>query len=270
VSRYQQRRADTNLTLGMVCLKTSRPEQAEAAYGTALEVYQKLASRHPTVVEYKNGLGTSYFNLAGVRHETKQFREALDLYGQAIQAYQEVLQGGRQNAEARDQIPACYSMRARCRAAMGQNRESVSEWDKALALLSAGDKRDWVVRRRDWVRGQRAAALARGGDHAAAVPEAEALAQGKSANACYNLACVYALSSAAAVHDDKLPQAQREQRSEEYAARVVPALRQAQAAGYFGKPEAVEHMKNDSDLAPVRARPDYRQLLGELEKKSGP
>jgi tetratricopeptide (TPR) repeat protein/tRNA A-37 threonylcarbamoyl transferase component Bud32 len=270
VTSYQQRRAETNLTLGRVCLKTNRPEQAEAAFGAALEVFQKLASRHPTVVEYKNGLGTSYYNLAGVRLEAKQFPEASDLYGQAIRAYEEALQGGRQNAEARDQLPACYSMRARCRVALGQDRESVPDWDKALTLLGAGDNRDWVVRRRDWVRGQRAAALARGGDHAAAVPEAEALAQGKSANACYNLACVYALSSAATLRDDKLPPAEREKRSEEYAARVVPALRQAQAAGHFGKPETVERMKNDSDLASVHGRADFQQFLRALEKKTGP
>jgi tetratricopeptide (TPR) repeat protein/tRNA A-37 threonylcarbamoyl transferase component Bud32 len=256
VTNYQKARAMTNLNLGAVYQGTRRIELAEAAFGTAREVYQRLASRYPTVVDYKVGLGVSFYNLAMLRQEGKQWQEALDLLEQAIPPLEEI---DRQNAAARAHLRNCYGHRAQCRAALGQHLESVPDWDKLMALVDPGDGRDWV-------RMQRALALARGGDHAAAVADAEALAQGKSAGTSYSLACVCALSSAAARHDDKLPQDQRDKRSEEYAARVVPALRQARAAGYFEKPEAVEQMKSDSDLAPVRARPDFQQFLRDLEK----
>jgi tetratricopeptide (TPR) repeat protein/tRNA A-37 threonylcarbamoyl transferase component Bud32 len=262
ISRYQRLRANANLNLGAVYLRTQRIEQAEAAFGTAREILQRLDSRYPTMVEYKILLSGSCHNLALMPHLRKQWPQALDLYGQAIQALEEVLQRDPQHAEARARLHDYYLHRAHCRVDMGQPLESVPDWDKVIALDPGAG--------RDWLRRQKVIALARGGNVAAAVPEAEANTQGKSADAYYALACVCALASAAAMHDDKLPQAQREKRSEEYAARVVPALRQARAAGFLQDKEGIEYMKNDSDLASVRARPDFQQLLRELEKKPGP
>ena len=44
----------------------------------------------------------------------------------------------------------------------------------------------------------------------------------------------------------------------------------AMLAGYFKQPANVAHMKKDSDLRALRARPDYRDLLKELETPTKP
>ena len=55
-------------------------------------------------------------------------------------------------------------------------------------------------------------------------------------------------------------------RREQSAARAVALLRQAVRKGY----KDFAHLKADSDLDPLRARADYRQLLADLEVKAPP
>jgi hypothetical protein len=50
-------------------------------------------------------------------------------------------------------------------------------------------------------------------------------------------------------------------------AEAVALLRRARQAGFFAEPGHVEGLKNNPDLAPLRARPDFRQLLTELEAR---
>ena len=55
----------------------------------------------------------------------------------------------------------------------------------------------------------------------------------------------------------------RKELADAYAARAVQLLREAVAHGY----KDVAHMKKDPDLNPLRARPDFQQLLADLEQK---
>ena len=56
-------------------------------------------------------------------------------------------------------------------------------------------------------------------------------------------------------------------RQESYAARAVAMLRRAQATGYFKDSQRVQHLKQDDDLAVLRARDDFQNLLKELDSK---
>jgi hypothetical protein len=96
------------------------------------------------------------------------------------------------------------------------------------------------------------------------VAEANALTEGKDVPGptLYDAACVCALAAASAKDDAKL--------SEQYAGRAVALLRRAQKAGYFKQPAKIADMKKDSDLRALRTRPDYRDLLKELETPAKP
>jgi hypothetical protein len=84
------------------------------------------------------------------------------------------------------------------------------------------------------------------------------------------VACIYSLSAAAAGKDGKLSPAERSQRPEQYAVRAVKYLQQAATAGYFKNAATIEHMEKDTDLDPLRTRPDYQNLLADLEKRASP
>jgi hypothetical protein len=117
---------------------------------------------------------------------------------------------------------------------------------------------------RNGFRLQRAISLAHAGEHARAVAETNALTEGKDVpgSTLYDAACVCALAAASVKDDAKL--------SEQYVGRAVALLRQAQTAGYFKQKANIAHMKKDSDLRALRTRPDYRELLKELETPAKP
>ena len=74
----------------------------------------------------------------------------------------------------------------------------------------------------------------------------------------YDVACVYALSAAAAGNDSE--------QAEHYAAQAIDLLRRAAGKGYTD----IVNMKRDFDLDALRPRDDFRKLLAELEEKAKP
>src|SRR5262249_45426058 len=76
----------------------------------------------------------------------------------------------------------------------------------------------------------------------------------------YNLACI-------AAHASQLLAAEQPERAEEEATGALSALRDAVAAGY----RDVAYMEKDPDLALLRSRAEFQQLITELkEKKKAP
>jgi hypothetical protein len=111
-----------------------------------------------------------------------------------------------------------------------------------------------------------ASTLVRLGDHAAAAAAVEELARfgDKPADDSYKAAGVLSLCVALAEKDAQLPPPRRKALADTYAARAVQRLREAVAHGN----KDVAKMKNDTNLDPLRARPDFQQLLAELEQKA--
>jgi hypothetical protein len=103
-------------------------------------------------------------------------------------------------------------------------------------------------------------ALARAGQHAEAVAAAEEVLRPGNADAVtrYAAACVYARAAAQAAKE-AAPQSSS-LRAEQYAGRAVELLRQAVQQGY----KNLAHLQKDADLAGLRQRPDFQQLLAEL------
>jgi hypothetical protein len=142
--------------------------------------------------------------------------------------------------------------------------QAIRAWDRAIELDNG--------ERRDRFRIARAYALTDFKEHAPAMSEVSELAQGKmlASGATYDLACIASLASVAAAEDVRLRKTKRIKLAEQYVVRAIELLRQAKDAGYFKDAAQVAHMKEDSDLDPLRARPDYQKLLAEVEAEAKP
>ena len=111
-------------------------------------------------------------------------------------------------------------------------------------------------------------------DHAGAAESGEKLAELKVPDDqpaarglnLYNAACLLSLASAAAAKDEDLAEADRVTLADKHAARAVALLVEDRTLGYFKDPAKVAHMKQDTDLDPLRDRDDFKQLVKELEE----
>ena len=134
---------------------------------------------------------------------------------------------------------------------LARNAEALKDWDRALALDDGSN--------RPMYRQQRALTLARTGDRVRAVAEAEDLTQGDqvSGGTLYDAACICALSSAGVIDDAK--------RQESYAAQGRRNAPPRPGDRLLQRQPARQHLKQDDDLAVLRARSDFQNLLKELD-----
>ena len=84
----------------------------------------------------------------------------------------------------------------------------------------------------------------------------------------YNAACLLSLASGAAAKDEDLAEADRTALVDKYAVRAMELLTEARTAGWFQEAKNIAHAKDtDADLAPLRDRDDFKQLVKELEEE---
>jgi tetratricopeptide (TPR) repeat protein len=243
-------------SLGYLLAGLGRRDEAKKEHRAALDIREKLAEQIPAVPDYAVDLGGGYCNFGNLMSDQGQPDAALPWYDKAISRLQSVLTKDRRLTRARLFLRNAHEGRAEALTQLKRQTEAVRDWDRAIELDDGS--------LRNGLRLQRAVCLAQTGEHARAVAETNALTEGKDVQGptLYDAARVCALAAASVKDDAKL--------SEQYAGRAVTLLRQAQKAGYFKQPATIAHMKKDSDLRALRARPDYRNLLKELETPAKP
>jgi hypothetical protein len=122
---------------------------------------------------------------------------------------------------------------------------------------------------RDKLRVHRVYALTHAGSFEEALRQGEALLQDPQAPPAffYHGACWYSLAAADVAREPGVSPTGHAQAEKQFTDRSLELLRKAQAAGYFGKSQA-EHMARDTDLDPIRSRPDFQLLLAEVEGRT--
>ncbi len=250
VSSYQKGLAQVHSTMGLVYARLGKGQQAEAALRHALTVQEKLVAQFPTALDCAVDLGGSYCNLGHLISDDGRLEAALEWYARAIRTLGPVLARNFQLVQSRRYLRNAHLGRAQALAQLDRHAEAVNDWDRALEL---GPEKDQDL---PW-RMQRALSLARAGQHARAVAEANHLAQNKAEDggSLYSLACICSLASGAVKDDAQL--------NGQYAARAVELLRQALGKGF----NDLELLKKNKDLDPLRSRQDFKKLLGELQEK---
>src|SRR5262249_22377062 len=81
-----------------------------------------------------------------------------------------------------------------------------------------------------------------------------------NATALYNLACLDSLSSALVGKGGTTPSSPNDRSGKDYADRAMSWLKRSVAAGWKNH----SHMKQDTDLDPLRGRPDFQELMMDM------
>jgi serine/threonine protein kinase/tetratricopeptide (TPR) repeat protein len=256
VPAYREDLAGYHDNLGNLLRDLGKRPEAEAAYRHALALWEKLAADFPTMPAYRQRLACDCFGFGVLLYSQKRARDALEWYAKAIPLLQANLGTSAGTAPDRLSLRNAHANRALALADLHRYPEALQDWERAIELDEGPDRPAFRL--------QRAVALAHLGDHARASAEADDLTHNARtpAGTLYDAACVYGLSVPAAKDDAK--------QQEQYARKALALLRRAQAAGFFKSAAEVEHLKEDDDLAALRDRADFKQLVRELQKKLRP
>jgi serine/threonine protein kinase/tetratricopeptide (TPR) repeat protein len=261
VVAHQKRLAGTYNNLGLLYSRDNEDAEAEAAYRQSLALHEAILRDHPNVVSYILEVASSCENMATHIRESRSPEESLEWSARAIRTVEPMLAQDPRDAEARMTLFNTSLGRARALLDLGRREEADKDYRRAIEYSEGQPRIEMRLYRPN--------PLARLGEHMQAAKEMEALlAEGHTqALNLYTFSWVYALCCAAAAHDARLPAAERENLAEKYGSRAVELLRKAQAAGYFQDPGRLAKMKI-KDFDPLRARPDFQELLGQLQARS--
>jgi tetratricopeptide (TPR) repeat protein len=253
VAEYKARLAEDHLNLGLAYIKTGGP--AEASFRQAEDLLGPLAREHPERHVYVLSLAAVYVNWSLVLEQKNRASEALQMRERAVDLAESVLRQEPQYAWGRSRALQAHGARALSLEHLGRWADAVRDWDRVIELAEEPERRVYRLRR--------ALALVRGGEYTRGTAEAVALEHGPRPpdDQQYNLACVWAMAIVPVRSDSRLSAEERSTRAEEYAGRSVTLLRQLHASGYFKEHNYADLLGTDPDLAPLRGRADFQQLL---------
>jgi tetratricopeptide (TPR) repeat protein len=258
VPAYRQDLAGSHNNLGILLRELGKRPEAEAAYRTALAVREKLAADYPAVPAYREDLAGSHHNLGIMLAGQGKRPEAEAAYRTALAVREKLAADYPAVPAYRQDLAQSHHNLGILLAGQGKRPEAEAAYRAALAVREklAAEYPTVPQYRHDLTRSRLRVAelLARAGEHERAAAEAEPPTQSAkmTADTLYDAARVFALSSAAAKADVGL--------ADRYGTRAVGLLRMAFVNGYTN----VAHMVKDADLAPLRARPEYINLIWDL------
>jgi serine/threonine protein kinase len=262
VPSYRNHLGASYLNLGLVLADEGKGADAAATYRSAIAIYEKLVAEFPGVPAYGSRLATAHLYLGTLLSERGNGEDAGPALRTAISINEKLAAGFPTAAEYRHDLADSYSAFAKLCGKLGKQAGAEAAFRKALTLRErlTADFPATPEYRQELIdnRIRLADLLARLGS----VSEAVALAE-KSvgepqvpSTTIYDSACVFSQSSAGANN----PAADR------HAARAIELLRQAIAKGYTD----IAHLLTDADLAPLRGRADYADLLWALADTPAP
>jgi serine/threonine-protein kinase len=236
-------------------LRKGTPEQAVEACRLLVTVREKVAARPRATTVDSYWLGAAYSQLASCLDHAKKPADSLPWVEKALAT----LNGVRPDTQALNQAVRqarlhAWQTQSQALRQLKRPAEAVAVWDRALQGSAPQEQ--------PLLKLQRGAARANAGDHQAAVIDVQELAARDRLPGpiLYDLACVFALCSAAARQDARLSEGERQKLSDRYGDRAWALLKQADAAHFFADPANVANAATDSDLDVLRQRPDFKKL----------
>jgi serine/threonine-protein kinase len=251
----------------------AQAEKAEKAYQEARRIYEKLVQDHPGNLDYQEKLADLHDYLGALYANTKRPDEAQKAFEGALRRYETLARKNPAVVKYQQRV-AVFALNVGRWHAQDRDRprvEAALNWyNKAVRTLEAlpqqGEGRAALRQPLDELRQGRALALARLGEHAKAVAEADALARGKdvTSDTLYELACACAVASASVTPREGGPsQAGPGRLADDYARRAVELLGRAVRGGFRN----LGHMRQDPDLAALHGRADFNRLLEDLRQR---
>ncbi len=245
---------------------TGRKQEALQAYQRSLAIQERLVKTSPANVGYAVDLGGSYCNMGRRLWQNGEAGEALGWFDNAQAALEGALRRDKGNGKARDYLRITHNNRAEALRLLDRPAEALREWDRALELEGANE------RRRASALVNRAFTLAGVGrdEEAVSLVEETLKRPGVDGPDPWRAARLFAQASAAAREDGRREAGERRALAEKYADRAVALLRKASSAGYRPSASDVAALREGPEFAPLRQRPDFPPLLEDLQKKQKP
>jgi tetratricopeptide (TPR) repeat protein len=266
VPAYRVELARSHHNLGVVLSVTGRPREAEAAFREARSVQQALAADFPTVPQYRQDLAQTHVNLGVLQKDAGRPREAETSYREALDI-QRRLAGDFPAVPHRAELGNTLDRLAELARGRKDHAAACRLLDEARphlqAALDANPRHPYYRVAFCQNRHLLAATLVDLGEHGRAAEAAADLARVAfyPVEDSYNAACFLSGCIPLAEHDALLPESRRKELAKDYGDRAVEALRQAIANGF----KDAANMQKDTDLDPLRGRPDFRKLLDGLK-----
>lgn len=253
VTEYQSGLATGHNNIGALYSTIGKRAEAITAYLHALTIRKQLARQNPTVIVYQTDLAAGHSNLGLLYRQAGKPADAVDHLDRAIVLLRPVLKRNPRNATARRYLHFSFMNRAASLEPLGRHADAARDWADALRLDT---ENNWLQLMR-----KQAIALARSGDHAQAVRQAEQIAaKNRAANTQCDLACVYSLSMSAAQRDAELSETERGRIAARYAAAAITHLRRAVTGRFFKSAAISRRVATDPNFAPLRQREDFRKF----------
>jgi serine/threonine protein kinase len=254
--------ARSHTSLGRLLASMGKLEDAEAACRAGLKISEQLAADFPNVPDYAMVLGASYSDLGHLLTDKREPQPALEWCAKAIGALYPVLQQEPRLVNARQSLCDAHRNRAVALDMLERHGEAVQDWDRAIELGGGNPREDLrpnlAVSR---LRGSRMHKDAAG--CLAAAAEYEVLTR-TDAGGLYGAACNRAICAAVIREDQETSEVDAPWLTKEQADLAMGFVHRAVAAGF----KDATHMKEDKDLASLREREDFKELLAELEAKN--
>ncbi len=206
-------------------------------------------------------MAATYLNYGNLLKETRRRGEALVLYTRAVELLEPAVGREPRHGPARDGLLKCRGARAMAHYEAGRYSESAVDWGRVIEVAAEADRpRYRYCRANTWHRAR---------EYARAAAEVRAVADrpGFAPAELSTMACICAAYVGTLQKETALSSAERDRLAEEYGALAVALLRKAHAAGLFKDLSLALSLWSDKDLAPVRARADFRQLCAEITRK---
>jgi tetratricopeptide (TPR) repeat protein len=257
---YYRELANSYHDLSDIYQMARKSEESLEAYRQVTRAWERLLDQYPANSDFAVDLAWSYDQMGGRLNERGRTLDALEWKDRAILALEGLLEKEPRNNRARILLRNAHSGRAWIFEGQGRDQQARAEWERAIEL-----DRGAVGAAAETYRMNVDRILARTGEHAKAVVEAQALTSPAWVNVFLlrDAAGVFAVSSTAALGDSRLPESERRKLAQQYADQAVDCLKKARAAGYFSYDEAarIEGLRTDMNLDALRQRPDFQELI---------
>jgi eukaryotic-like serine/threonine-protein kinase len=266
VAEYRLGLARDQNNLGILLSAMGRRTEAEQTHRDGLNLRKQLASEFPNVPAYRQELAASLNNLGSLLILTNRLEDAEQTLREALAVKQQLITDFPTMPDYQNELAGTLWNLANIKLRMRQFDEARRLLEEAVpyhkAALQANPRHHEY--RQTWRNNRMRLAQSLLGllDHAAAVKMAEELlkASVNPAKDTYNAACFLSRCVPLAEKDSRLTESERRTQAQNYGDRAITVLRQAVATGY----KDGQHMAKDDDLAPLRERPDFQQLLKEV------
>jgi tetratricopeptide (TPR) repeat protein len=225
-------------------------------------MFEQLAVDFPAIPSFRRRLAQSHAVLGLILNEAGRVREAEAAYRAAVAVQKKLVVDFPTSRDYRRALAAIHSDLATLLTGLGQWAEAEVAYREVLTVReqlaadfpTVAEYRQGVIQTRENL----ALLFARLGPASEAVALTEKLVgdPAVSIETLYNGACTFAQVSAASNNPD----------ADAHAARAVELLGRAVAKGYRDIP----HLLADADLAPLRRRDDYADLLWGLAEVATP